>query len=183
MDDFLRNLKMSVIFGPFTTIDHARIVQLINKTNQFNTTTRRYTAEEVANLISLPSALTLQFRLSDRIGDNGLVSTMILRPTSDDEDVLEIENWVMSCRVFGRQLEFEAMNIAVEAARLRGANAFIADYIATPKNHVISALYPSLGFVAVNGTAARWFLNLDDYVAQNPHIVRSGATVDTGATE
>jgi predicted enzyme involved in methoxymalonyl-ACP biosynthesis len=55
-------------------------------------------------------------------------------------------------RMFGRQLEFEAMNIAIEAARRRGAKAFIADGIATPKNQVISALYPSLGFAAVNGS-------------------------------
>ena len=50
MDDFLRSLKMSVSFGPFTPVDLARITQLINKTNQFNTTTRRYTAEQVADL-------------------------------------------------------------------------------------------------------------------------------------
>jgi hypothetical protein len=56
------------------------------------------------------------------VGDDGLVSTMIVRPTEDDE-VLEIENWVMSCRVFGRELEFESMDIAVEAAKERGAGA------------------------------------------------------------
>ncbi len=183
MDGFLCGLKMSVIFGPFTVVDHARIVQLINKTNQFNTTTRRYTSEEIANLINLPSALTLQFRLLDRIGDNGLVSTMILRPASDDEGVLEIENWVMSCRVFGRQLELEAMNIAVEAARRRSAKALVADYIATPKNDVISTLYPSLGFAAVNGSATRWFLNLEGYVAQNTHIAHAGAAIQAGAQD
>src|SRR5208283_4492175 len=134
MDEFLRGLNMSVVFGPFTEVDHARVVQLVNKTNQFNTTTRRYTSEEVAHIMSLPEAVTLKFRLLDRVGDNGLVSAMILRPTPDDEDVLEIENWVMSCRVFGRQLEFEAMNIAVEAARARGARALIANYIPTAKN-------------------------------------------------
>src|SRR3974390_2568755 len=137
MDEFLRGLKMSVRFGPFTAVDQPRVVQLINKTNQFNTTTRRYTSEEIAILTNLHSALTLQFRLLDRIGDNGLVSAMILRPTPEDEDVLEIENWVMSCRVFGRQLEHEAMNIAVEAARQRGARALVAEYIATSKNNVI----------------------------------------------
>ncbi len=183
MDDFLRGLEMSVVFGPFTAVDHARIVQLINKTNQFNTTTRRYTSEGIADLINLPSALTLQFRLLDRIGDNGLVSTMILRPTSEDEGVLELENWVMSCRVFGRQLEFEAMNIAVEAARRRGAKAFIADYTATPKNHVISTLYQSLGFAAVNGSATRWFLDLEGYMALNTQIARAGATIHAGAQD
>ena len=180
MDEFLRGLKMSVVFGPFTVVDHARVVQLINKTNQFNTTTRRYTSEEIAYLTSLPSALTLQFRLLDRIGDNGLISTMILRPASDQEGVLEIENWVMSCRVFGRQLEFEAMNIAVEAARRRGARALIANYIATSKNGVISELYPSLGFALVDqtaqtGGAVRWFLNLADYVIRDTYIARVGA--------
>jgi FkbH-like protein len=179
MDEFLRGLKMSVRFGPFTAVDQPRVVQLINKTNQFNTTTRRYTSEEIAILTNLHSALTLQFRLFDRIGDNGLVSAMILRPTPEDEDVLEIENWVMSCRVFGRQLEHEAMNIAVEAARQRGARALVAEYIATSKNNVISALYSSLGFAAVNQTistsgATRWFLDLADYVTHNTHIVRAG---------
>jgi FkbH-like protein len=180
MDEFLRGLKMSVVSGPFTAVDQVRIVQLINKTNQFNTTTRRYTSEEVGELIKGPSALTLQFRLLDRIGDNGLVSTMIMRPTSDREDVLEIENWVMSCRVFGRQLEFEAMNIAAEAARQRGVRAIIADYIATPKNDVISSLYPSLGFLELdnagsNTGAQRWLLNLENYVMHETHIARAGA--------
>jgi FkbH-like protein len=183
MAEFLCGLKMSVLFGPFTRVDHARVVQLINKTNQFNTTTRRYTSEEIAYITNLPDALTLQFRLLDRIGDNGLVSTMILRPTPDEEDVFEIENWVMSCRVFGRQLEFEAMNITVEAARQRGARALTADYVATSKNKVISALYPSLGFTAVYQTAqtastngvTRWFLNLADYVMRDTHIARGGS--------
>ena len=180
MDEFLRGLKMSIMFGPFTNVDHTRVVQLINKTNQFNTTTRRYTSEEIANLTKQPNALTLQFRLLDRFGDNGLVSAMILRPSSGQEDVLEIDNWVMSCRVFGRQLEFEAMNIAVESARQRGARALIADYIATSKNKVISGLYPSLGFVAVNETAptngaTRWFLDLANYVVRDSQIMRAGA--------
>ncbi|MGA8556026.1 MAG: hypothetical protein WB630_16555, partial [Candidatus Acidiferrales bacterium] len=180
MEEFLRGLEMSVLFGPFTAIDHARIVQLINKTNQFNTTTRRYTSDEIAYITNNPVALTLQFRLLDRIGDNGLVSTMILRPASDHEKVLEIENWVMSCRVFGRELEFEAMNIAVEVARRRGARALIADYLPTTKNNVISGLYPSLGFaeqdqLAATDGATRWFLKLADYVARDTHITRVGA--------
>jgi FkbH-like protein len=179
MDDFLRGLEMSVLCGPFTTVDHARIVQLFNKTNQFNATIRRYTAEEITHFAGLPNVVTLQFRLLDRIGDNGLVSAMILRPAADEENVLEIDNWVMSCRVFGRQLEFEAMNIAVEGARQLGITRFVADYIATPKNGVISELYPSLGFTAVGETditkgATRWSLNLADYAAHQCHIARAG---------
>ena len=183
MDDFLRGLNMTAVYGPFTAVDHARIVQLINKTNQFNTTTRRYAGDEITRIMEDPDAMTLQFRLLDRVGDNGLVSTMILRPTEDDDEALEIENWVMSCRVFGRELEFEAMNIAVEAAKERGVRTLVADYIPTPKNDVISKLYPSLGFTEVerpapaNG-AKRWALDLADYVTRDTHIVVQGQQDD-----
>jgi FkbH-like protein len=176
MDDFLHRLSMTAVYGPFTAVDHARVVQLINKTNQFNTTTRRYAGDEIARIMEEPDAVTLQFRLLDRVGDNGLVSTMILRPSPDDDETLEIENWVMSCRVFGRELEFEAMNIAVEAARERGARTLVADYLPTPKNDVISKLYSSLGFTQIaahtptNG-ATRWILDLGGYVARKTHIV------------
>src|SRR5271169_1243369 len=170
MEDFLRGLAMTAVYGPFTAVDHARVVQLINKTNQFNTTTRRYAGDEIARIMEERDAVTLQFRLLDRVGDNGLVSTMILRPALDDE-ALEIENWVMSCRVFGRELEFEAMNVAVAAAKERGVRVLLANYIPTPKNDVISKLYPSLGFTEVDSPAAvdratRWVLDLADYVTR-----------------
>lgn len=181
MDDFLRGLGMSVVFGPFTDLDLSRITQLINKTNQFNPTTRRYTSEEVASLVAAPESMTLQFRLLDRFGDNGIVSAIILRPAPDQSGVLQIDCWVMSCRVFGRQLEFEAMNVAVETARRRGVRTFRADYIPTTKNRVISELYPNLGFAHVNEAApmngaTRWSLNLGEYVTRTTHIARSERT-------
>ena len=76
---------------------------MINKTNQFNTTTRRYAGDEVARIMEDPDARDPAIPPSrPQSGDNGLVSTMILRPTEDDDGRLEIENWVMSCRVLGR---------------------------------------------------------------------------------
>ncbi|MDH5537709.1 MAG: HAD-IIIC family phosphatase, partial [Betaproteobacteria bacterium] len=63
--DFLRGLEMSVTYGPIEQVDLARATQLINKTNQFNTTTRRYSADEVARFVASPESLTLQFRLLD----------------------------------------------------------------------------------------------------------------------
>jgi len=179
MDDFLKSLEMTVAYGPFTPVDLARVTQLINKTNQFNPTTRRYTAEDVAGFVQQSSNITLQFRLLDRFGDNGLVSTMILRPDRARPDILEIDSWVMSCRVFGRELENEAMNIAVETARKRGVKAFRADYIPTAKNSLNKDLYPNLGFTPMNeempvAGATRWLLNLADYAGRQTQIQRKG---------
>ena len=176
MEEFLRGLNMEVAYGPFAPVNLARVTQLINKTNQFNTTTRRYLAEEVTRLAAAHDPMTLQFRLMDRYGDNGIVSAMILRPNGE-EGVLEIDNWVMSCRVFGRELEFEAMNIAVEAARQRGARALRADYVPTKKNAVIRELFASLGFDRIEEAApengsSQWHLSLETYAARDTSISR-----------
>lgn len=177
IENFLKGMNMSVSFGPIKSVDLNRAAQLINKTNQFNTTTRRYTLEEVSTFSTKPEAHTLQFRLYDRFGDNGLVSVMILHDHPEQPGVLEILNWVMSCRVFGRQLEHEVMNIAVEAARARGARELQADFIPTEKNVVINKLFETLGYSQMNlsdtnNGASRWLLNLDDYSHQSNFISR-----------
>ena len=101
-----------------------------------------------------PRPSTLQFRLVDRFGDNGLVSAMLLRPEPSEPGTFEIDTWVMSCRVFGRQLEDEVMNIAVErAARAAGAGALRADFIPTAKNGVVSGPVSDLGFASIEATA------------------------------
>jgi FkbH-like protein len=180
VDDFLRGLDMSVVFGPLTPSDLARATQLINKTNQFNTTTRRYSANEMNKITTAAECVALQFRLIDRFGDNGLVSVILLSPMDGDFDTLEIESWVMSCRVFGRQLEQEVMNIVVEVAARRGALALRANYIPTKKNTVIERLFESLGFAQLGqqtepaAGASRWLLNLAEYAVHPTHIIRKG---------
>ena len=177
VDDFLDGLEMRVIHGPVAPVDVARASQLINKTNQFNTTTRRTTDEALAQWTAAPDNMALQFRLVDRFGDNGLVSVMLLGGDSDNSEALELTNWVMSCRVFGRELEHEALNIAVEAARARGVRILEANLVPTPKNGVIRDLFSTLGFERVTDGApgegaTRWRLRLDTFVPHPTHISR-----------
>jgi FkbH-like protein len=177
MGDFLAGLNISITFGQFQTIDLVRIAQLIGRTNQFNPTTRRHSLADVSRFAADDRCQTLQFRLRDKFGDNGLVSAMILVPDPAAPDVLEIDTWVMSCRVFGRELEVEAMNIAVETALRAGVHTFCADYIPTSKNGVVSKLYPTLGFELAQGAdhprgATRWLLRLADYVPRPTHITK-----------
>jgi FkbH-like protein len=178
LDDFLRSLEMAVVHGPITRVDVARAAQLVNKTNQFNTTTRRSSVEELEKWIQNPTGMTLQFRLLDRFGDNGLVSVMLFAASdADGAGVLELSNWVMSCRVFGRGLEQEAMNLAVELARVRGVKMFDAPYVPTAKNAVIKDLFANLGFVRAKqderrDSASRWILDLETYEARPTHIKR-----------
>jgi len=180
MDDFLQGLDMTAEYGLVTDADLPRVTQLINKTNQFNPTTRRYAPDEVRGFAHDPRYVALKFRLRDRFGDNGLVSAMILRSDPATPEVYEIDTWVMSCRVFGRQLESEALNVAAEAIRQRGGRVLRADYIPTARNAVVSDLYPNFGFQRADNTHAAdgtvtWELALDQYDPRPTHIKRRSA--------
>ena len=173
-EDYLRQLDMTVSYGRIASVDMTRSAQLLNKTNQFNTRTRRYSEQEISNIVADSSNIPLQFRLQDRFGDNGLVSVMLLSPRAGEAAVYSIDNWVMSCRVFGRQLEDEAMNIAVELLRRAGAVQLTAEYIPTKKNAVIKDLFENLGFSSSGAGsepgATLWTLNLSDY-RQRPTFI------------
>jgi FkbH-like protein len=177
MDDFLRDLGMTMTHGAARPVDLARVTQLLNKTNQFNTTTRRFTPEEVARLAT--EETVLQFRLIDRFGDNGLVSVMILTASPDRADTVVLDNWVMSCRVFGRQLEDEALNAMVVAAQAQGAKTVVARFVPTPKNAVVADLFQRLGFDCIERSedgSSRWSLDLDAYAPRSTFIRTEGQT-------
>lgn len=178
--DFLAGLDMRMRVSSFQRADVPRIVQLINKTNQFNLTARRHDAEFIERVVRMHDCVTLQFRLSDRFGDTGLVAAMILL-AGDLEKSLLIDTWVMSCRVFGRQLEYESMNVAVETARALGVERIVGQYVPTQRNVTFRSLYGDLGFSpepAAAGTppdSERWVLRVGSYVTHRTHIQRSDA--------
>jgi FkbH-like protein len=176
LNEYLAGLNMSTVYGAVQEVDIPRVAQLINKTNQFNPTTQRYSLEQVTKFCKDEANTVLQFRLVDRFGDNGLVSTMIMRPAAQQPGVLDIDTWVMSCRVFGRELEIEVMNIAVEKARERGAGVLRGKYIQSAKNVVVKDLYERLGFTRIDCAereTALWQLAVDSYRPQPTQIRRT----------
>ena len=174
---YLESLKMELWVKSFDRLDLKRIVQLINKTNQFNLTTRRYTEEEVAALIDAPDAVGLHFRLTDSLGDNGIISIIIARREKTDAKV-KIDTWLMSCRVLGRQVENACMNVVAEKAKNLGAAEIVGEYIATAKNGMVKGHYEKLGFrpLGQNGSAGSlWRLELENYVPTETSItIREG---------
>ncbi len=141
--DYLRSLEMKAVIAPFDTAHAARITQLMNKTNQFNLTTRRYTDAEVSACMSDGNTLTLYASLADRFGDNGIVSALIGRV---QDGILTIEEWVMSCRVFKRDLELAVFDALIAYCRTHNITGIEGDYLPTAKNAYVRTLYPTLGF-------------------------------------
>jgi FkbH-like protein len=141
--DFLASLEMVAEIGPFVPVYLERITQLINKTNQFNLTTRRYTNSEVEAISCDRGFITLYGRLADKFGDNGLVSVLIGRVSND---AVEIDTWLMSCRVLKRDMELAMFDALVEECHARGIRTIIGVYIPSKKNSMVAGHYSELGF-------------------------------------
>ena len=148
--DFLASLEMTAEIDSFRPVYLERITQLINKTNQFNLTTRRYTSGEVDAIAQDPAFLTLYGRLADKFGDNGLVSVVVGQIV---DDVLQLDLWLMSCRVLKREMEFAMFDALVEQCQLRGIRKIVGVYIPSKKNGMVAGHYASLGFSAMSGTS------------------------------
>ena len=176
-DDFLASLAMSAEIAAFSPVYFERITQLINKTNQFNLTTKRLTSAEVESAASDPDCLTLYGRLADRFGDNGLVTALIGRVSGD---ALEVNVWVMSCRVFQREMEFAMFDALVEECRGRGLRTIVGVYIPSKKNAIVADFYRSLGFTPVESSPQDrrlWKLAIQrDFSARSRFIRRTAAT-------
>lgn len=177
LDDYHRSLAMTATFQPFDALGRSRIAQLISKSNQFNLTTRRYTEAQVAELEADPTVWTLQARLADVFGDNGMISVVVARI---GDDSWEIDTWLMSCRVLGRRMEEAVLQEIVHAARAAGARRLVGRYVPTERNAMVAGHYAKLGFhpqdEAPDGTTT-WSLDLSDYRDRDlpMTIVRSDA--------
>ena len=162
LNQFLRSLQMVARIEPIVPATLERSTQLINKSNQFNLTTRRYSAAQVLAMSQDESWVTRTVSLADRFGDNGLISVVLGRRT---EDVLEIDTWLMSCRVLKRGVEKLLLNHLALHAIATGLTSLRGEYIPTPKNDLVRDHYASLGFTKTSdGSEGRscWELKLDD---------------------
>ena len=143
VDAYLASLRMEITFQPFDETGRARIAQLINKSNQFNLTTRRYTEAEVAAAERDPDCFTLQVRLADTFGDNGMISVVVCRRSGAD---WLVDTWLMSCRVLGRKVENAVLQELLREAAPRGIRRIVGTYLPTDRNKLVERHYEKLGF-------------------------------------
>jgi FkbH-like protein len=176
LPSYLRGLEMRLAWRGFDAVGLSRIVQLINKTNQFNLTTRRTTEDDVLGVMRDSRAFGLQLRLIDRFGDNGIIAIVIGRMRDGDD--LVIDTWLMSCRVLGRQVEPTTLNLVAAQARRLGARRLVGEYVPTKKNAMVRDHYERLGFTIVETAedgASRAVLGLVGFTPAETFIdVREG---------
>lgn len=145
---YLAGLEMTLVWASVDAGSLARTVQLVNKTNQFNLTTRRYSEAQLRAMMAEPATHCLQLRLTDRFGDNGVIAIVIGRLVEDR--IFALDTWLMSCRVLGRGVEEATLNVIADVARRAGAQKLLGVYRPTAKNAMVSKLYERLGFTQLS---------------------------------
>ncbi len=149
IEDFYRGLQMQAITGPFEESQLPRIAQLIGKTNQFNLTTRRHSMARLEAFVQDPTCVHLALRLRDRYTDHGLVSVMIALQKGT---LLDIDTWLMSCRVIGRTVETTMLEHLCKRAAQLGCTVLQGTYFPTAKNAMAADAYGKHGFERVGVT-------------------------------
>jgi len=162
-DSYLKSLNQKAHISAFSTKNLERITQLVNKTNQFNLTTKRLNRSEIEALMGRPDIFTASVRLVDQFGDSGLISVMT---GHIEEHVLHIDLWLMSCRVFKRGVEQLLANYLFGYAGRLGLDEVQGLYIPTRKNKLVESLYADMGFRLIDTDeegATRWCIQVQDY--------------------
>lgn len=161
-DDFLESLEMRAEICDFEPIHIPRITQLTNKSNQFNVTTKRYTLAEMEEVAASTDYVRLCGRLTDKFGDNGIVSVVIGKR---DNAALHLDLWLMSCRVLKRGMEFAMLNTLVAKCRELGIREIFGYYFPTKKNAMVKDLFAEFGFTKTSEDEGNsvWKLNVEAF--------------------
>jgi FkbH-like protein len=175
---YLASLQMVCSIRRVDPVTRPRVAQLINKSNQYNLTTRRYTEGEVEAAEKDPRRHAVCIRLTDRFGDNGIISVVV---ADKGAEAWDIDTWLMSCRVLGRRVQEAVLAHLAAAARAEGATRLVGHYIPSPKNRMVTEHYRMLGFTqtaAAPDGQTTWALDLAAYQAPElPMVIEDTAGV------
>lgn len=146
--EYLKSLNTVVTIEKANKFNIPRISQLSQKTNQFNTTTRRYLQDDITRMANSDKYIVVSLKVNDKFGDNGLTGVAIVER---DPDRWRIDSFLLSCRILGRKVEDTLLAYIVDQARKEGAKAIIGEFIPTKKNAPAKGFYRDHGFKQVPG--------------------------------
>lgn len=142
-DSFLESLNIEVCIYHPNKNNYERVIQLSNKTNQFNLTTFRVDLKHLLSYLKDKNKEILVLEAKDKFGSYGLVSVCYL---SFENDNAVIDNWLMSCRAFGKKLENEMIKAIIKLSISKNTKKIFGYYIPTKKNRYVENIYPNFGF-------------------------------------
>jgi len=175
LEDYLKTLKMKVNIFYADKFTLPRITQLINKTNQFNLTTMRYSEEEVRDITEAPSSDVYGLKVKDVFGDSGIVGVIIKK---EEDNRWYINTFLMSCRVLGRKLEDFFLDYVIGQAKINDVKEVWGRYIPTRKNSLAKSFYNDFGFspAGIDNNAKLYCIEVSDYEPKSINFIEINKT-------
>jgi FkbH-like protein len=167
--EYLKALGQVVTIENLNQLNLPRISQLSQKTNQFNTTTRRYLEGDVRKMADSGNFLVVGIRVQDKFGDSGLTGVAIVEKGGDK---WRIDCLLLSCRVIGRKVEDALLAYIMDQARKGGAKTLVGEFIPTKKNAPTKDFYRTRGFTqtSVKDGVEIWEYGLKEPVAYPQYL-------------
>jgi len=151
IEEYLQGLDVNVFLLNTTKMNLPRLHQLNTRTNQFNLTTRRYQESEIKEMSEQDRYLIIGFQATDRFGDNGIVGSVYIEKIVDEgNEEWWIRNFIMSCRVFSRDIETAVLHYILDIAKEKGVSSVFGEYIPSKKNGYVQNFYSDHGFQAIS---------------------------------
>jgi FkbH-like protein len=149
LEEWLKSIDIKVKCEELNSENLQRVLQLLNKTNQMNLLTARYTEKELLDRSFEENHFTYAFSVKDNFGDAGLTGVFGLQVV---EDTLTLTDFVLSCRVIGRKTEETMLSVAINLARKLNLKFVEANYIPTEKNKPCFDFFQNSKFEVQNNT-------------------------------
>ncbi len=144
--DYLASLNLKLKIHKENEVVVSRAAQMTQKTNQFNLTTKRYAEEDIKKFIDDNFTKIYSFELSDKFGDYGITGLSICKINKKNEIEAEIDTFLMSCRVIGRDIEKVFLEEVLKELFKEGVSIIKARYKETQKNKQVANFYLDMGF-------------------------------------
>jgi FkbH-like protein len=171
VEEFLTSLDMRITVEPWDDFHLPRIAQLIQRSNQYNLTTRRLSETQCRAIMHDTGRwLPIYAKLTDRLGDHGLISVVACEMSGSD---LAIRDWLMSCRVLARTVEQFLMAQVFESAKRLGLRRVTGEYVPTAKNGLVRDFFAQFGFQKVSEEASgrtQWALSVEKFLPPATYI-------------
>jgi len=168
LQDFLKQLNISVKIKNADSFTIPRISQLTVKTNQFNLTTRRYQEEDIRKFSRDKDKIVECAQVEDKFGDNGITGVYIIN--KDNKQEWTIDTFLLSCRIIGRGVEDGMLHQIIEKARKEGVSKIRGEYIKTKKNKPAENFFPTFGFKKEGNF---WIFDTKNHFKKPQHLVMS----------
>ena len=164
LDDFLKELDITVKLKKSNEFLIPRISQLTLKTNQFNLTTRRYQEEQIRSITNNTNFSVGCAQVLDKFGDNGITGVYIIKK---HETFWFIDTFLLSCRIMGRGIENAILSQILKDAKANGVEIIKAKFIPTQKNKPAETFLSDYGFIKQDEF---WVYKLDNDIKSPHHL-------------